>query len=318
MSILKNILDKSSNDELVSSLTGLYESNPLKWEAVFNQVKFNTASIQYRQSELNEQTCTPFSAILCEEINKLRQNPCCYIRHLNSHIEQFKDEHIFLNSNGKAILTKDGKNGAYNAKLFLESCKSCDVLLSVSLELEMKVKFDSASFYNSPTNNHDTNLSLHRRLSKYQNNRGVLIKFTQFGIQDAIDMVVSLLIDDGIATKCHREFLLSSDLKFIGAMYYTHSMYDHVINVAMSTINTFEAPDSMYSVRMSNIDQFDDQVRLNILSIPEKGEEIEQLIVNALKDGCVLDYEHKINIVTLTSVKELINGKQIKQIEFNI
>ncbi len=318
MSILKNILEKSSNDELVTSLSAVYESNPLKWEAVFNQVKYHAASLKYEQIEINEQTCIPLSVILCEEINKLRQNPHCYIKHLDAHVEKFKDEYIYINNNGKIILTKDGKNGVYNAKLFLDSCKSCDVLLSVSQELETKVKFDSISFYNSPLNNYINNLSLQQRLSDHKNKRGVIIKFTQFGIQDVIDVIVSLLIDDGIATKCHRDFLLSSDLKFIGAVYNSHSMYDHMISVAMSTINIVETPTFMYAVSISNIDQFDNQVRLNIRSIPEKGEEIEMLIVNALKDGCVVHYEYNINTVKLTTVKELIDGKQVKQIEFNI
>jgi hypothetical protein len=112
--------------------------------------------------------------------------------------------------------------------------------------------------------------------------------------------------------------LLNADFKFIGAVYSTHLMYDHIINVALSTMNIFDDDSFLYSTSISNIDQYDNQVRSNVLTIPGQGEKIDMLIFTELKDGCAVDYERKKNVVKLTSVKELINGKQIKQIEFNI
>ena len=159
---LQNILEKSSSIELVSCLSALFKSSPLKWETIFNQVKCNavetTNKIKAEQNTLGEhvlnsigehevKTC---STILCDEINRLRQNPNCYIHHLDDHLEKFKDEYIYCSNTGKIIRTKDGKKGVYDAKSFLESCaKSCDTLLSVSAELEMNCTLDSDYFYNS-------------------------------------------------------------------------------------------------------------------------------------------------------------------------
>lgn len=320
---LQNILEKSSSSELVSCLSALFKSNPLKWETIFNQVKCNavetTNKIKAEQNTLGEHEVKTCSTILCDEINRLRQNPNCYIQHLDDHLEKFKDEYIYCSNTGKIIRTKDGKKGVYDAKSFLESCaKSSDTLLSVSAELEMYCTLDSDYFYDSSSNNYDSNHSFQQRLSNHKNNRGIVVKFAQFGIQDVIDLIVSLLIDDGIPSRCHREFLLNADFKFIGAVYSTHLMYDHIINVALSTMNIFDDNSFLYSASISNIDQYDNQVRSNVLTIPGQGEKIDVLIFTELKDGCVVDYERKKNVVKLTSVKELINGKQIKQIEFNI
>jgi len=318
MTKLLNILEKSSIDELVSSLSVLFESNPMKWEGIFCQVKSNALNMKHGKGYANGPNVMSFSAVLSDEINKLRQNPRCYIEHLDAHLEKFKDEYIYSGNNDRLIRTKEGKQGVYEAKSFLDSCKCCDSLLSISSELEMNAKLDSDSFYDSSADNYEPT-SLQQRLSNHEYKRGVIIKLTQFGIQDAISLVVSLVIDDGISTRCHREFLFSKDLKYLGAVCGAHSIYDHIINVAMSNTNIFDVSIlNTYAVFLSNINQFDNEVRSNILSIPDKGKDIEMLIATELMDGCTVDYEQKCDKIRLMSVKELEHGKQMKQIEFGV
>lgn len=49
-----------------------------------------------------------------------------------------------------------------------------------------------------------------------------------YGNNKADRIVISLLVDDGVSSRGHRDNILSSEFKFIGVAYGSHKTYDHM------------------------------------------------------------------------------------------
>ena len=164
------------------------------------------------------------------EHNKIRSNPSSYIEILQKQMTYFKGD-ILYRPKEVPIQTNEGVKAFEQAIEFLKEKKPVPELIFD--ERLSKAAADHANDIGpkgllSHESSDGKNVS--DRIEKYAEWDGACCENIDFGAKNAVDVIVSLVVDDGVANRGHRKNLFNPDVKYLGVASASHREYD-VVNV---------------------------------------------------------------------------------------
>lgn len=163
------------------------------------------------------------------ESNRIRADPVCYIPILEEYIGYFKDGNILAKPGQVPIETYEGVNAFEEAIKFLKKQKPVPTLT-----------YDERLF--NAANDHAKDIgpkglyshegsdgkNPSERVDKYCEWEKACCENVELGGQTGVDVIISLLVDDGVEKRLHREHLFREEFTHIGASSGPHKDYDIV------------------------------------------------------------------------------------------
>jgi uncharacterized protein YkwD len=164
-----------------------------------------------------------------KEHNRIRTDPTSYIELLETNINYFKDD-VLYRPNETPIQTNEGVKAFEEAIEFLKNQDPVGSLKSdkgLSHACEDHVKDIGPKGLISHDSSDGKNVS--DRIEKYSEWDGACGENIDFGSKVAQDVILSLLVDDGLERRPHRKNLFNPDYNYIGVAAGEHRDYDTVI-----------------------------------------------------------------------------------------
>lgn len=159
------------------------------------------------------------SSAVLDEINTARQKPQQYIAYLEEYRERFSGSNV-KNSDGKTLRTIEGVAVIDEAIAFLKTLAPVEPLqITEGLVKAASLQLNDLSI--NPFINHTgaDGSSFSERIKRFGSTRGKLGENIAFGKNNAREIVLMWIIDDGIPSRLHRKNLFNSEFKQAGTAY---------------------------------------------------------------------------------------------------
>ncbi len=165
-----------------------------------------------------------FRSSLLNEHNRLRADPLEYIEIIKKYLDSIDQDDCLTFSNGQKYPLREGKKSFQEAISFLErqppiKILAYDEVLSQAAQDWADFLSDGSAQYNISTS------SLAQRLDKYLEWDFACAESIDLGSSSPRDVIVTLLADDGVVSRCHRENLFREDVNYIGIGISIHKDY---------------------------------------------------------------------------------------------
>jgi hypothetical protein len=163
-----------------------------------------------------------------EENNKIRANPQSYIPILENHLKYFKGD-VFMKPGEIGIQTNEGKPAVQEAINFLKKAKALgNVELNDNLCRAVQDHVNDIGPKGETGHQGSDGSSPSDRVERYCVWEGGVCENIDFGSKNGVDVILSLLIDDGVASRGHRKNLFNEKVKYVGIAVGTHTEYEIV------------------------------------------------------------------------------------------
>lgn len=159
------------------------------------------------------------------ELNKLRVNPKSYIPLIESQMTNFKDN-ILIRKNDTAIETHEGDAAYEEAIIFLMTQAAVNPLeLDERLSLASQDLVDDIGPKGLVSHEGTKGKSLSDRIESYCEWDTACGESIEIGGKSGEEIIVSLLVDDGVADRGDRVNLFKKEFKFLGISCGDHKEY---------------------------------------------------------------------------------------------
>lgn len=163
------------------------------------------------------------------EHNKIRKDPKSYIPILDEQIKMFK-ENVLYRPNEIPIQTNEGTAAYIEAIEFLKNVKPvCQLELNQDLCRAAEDHLVDIAPKGLVSHESTDGKNVSDRIEKYCEWEGTCAENIDFGSRTGLDVVLSLLVDDGIKTRGHRKNLFKDDVKYVGIASGDHKEYETCI-----------------------------------------------------------------------------------------
>jgi len=188
---------------------------------------FMTLSLGLAQSDKADKTeyLSPLEKAVVNETNLARTSPKEYL----SLVEQFRKYYDgkHLNLPGETpILTKEGTSAVVEATRFLRSQKPV-LPLSPSKGMTLGARDHIRDLRTSGASQHkgSDGSQAWDRVNRYGTWQKIIGENVSFGHTKARNIVMTLIIDDGVPDRGHRKNIFNPDFRLVGVAYGDHPAY---------------------------------------------------------------------------------------------
>lgn len=168
--------------------------------------------------------------------NDLRENPQNYIQKLKEDLKYFRNK-IFQPPGEDPIQTYEGPDAIDDAIQFLKTQKPVEKLeLNDSITQACKDHVNDIGTKGLTTHEGSDDLNIGDRIERYAEWDGLAAESLDFGFKNAENIILDLLIDDGVKDRYQRYNLFNNKFKYIGIAAGPHREYGTciVIGYAMN------------------------------------------------------------------------------------
>ena len=171
---------------------------------------------------------------LCNEHNKIRKNPQCYIGFLRRTLNLIRRNNILHLENERPFKTIEGKEAVMEAINFLSNIPKSlteklskqlltisDYLSYASFDHAKDIGINGTCSHIGPQNNSHMN----ERVEKYCDWKGGLAESLDFGTLSPKNIMIKLLLCDGDKKRSQRQYIFDPGFIFFGASFYNHIKY---------------------------------------------------------------------------------------------
>lgn len=158
------------------------------------------------------------------ETNRIRTNPKSYIPILEECLKNFHGN-ILTQSNEEAIETEEGPKAYIEAINFLKKQRPISAL-KYDEEISKCSEILAANLSQGGTDLIEDEKNLEERINKYIDWDVAICENVDFGGNTGVDVILSILVDDGVQLRTHRDNLFNTKVKYFGVSVQKHPEYD--------------------------------------------------------------------------------------------
>lgn len=170
------------------------------------------------------------------EMNRCRTNPSDYAETtLKKHLERFVDGNIYQKSDGALIITKEGSARVLEVIEELKKMQPVEPL-TYDEELAKAARFHCEDCGPDGLTGHNSSdgTSMGKRVSRFVKDRMSLGENISYGSSIAEDIVLKLVIDDGVPSRGHMKNIMSSSFHRAGVAIGPHKQYRYMCTIDFS------------------------------------------------------------------------------------
>lgn len=174
---------------------------------------------------MRRKDCDRIRAEVIAEVNRIRTNPKSYIPLLEHCLENFDGNILTRPEKDECIETQEGPAPFKEAIEFLKNQRP---IPEITFDEEAsKVAEEYAQYLSkNPEQNEDDESKLDERCQKYLEYDFAISECIDYGGTNGKEVILNLLVDDGVLDRTHRENLFSTKFGYYGVGVGTHPEYE--------------------------------------------------------------------------------------------
>ena len=174
---------------------------------------------------MSNEACERIKREVIAESNRIRTNPKAYIPILEGYLKNFDGNLLTLPDKHEILETEEGPRAYKEAIEFLKNQKPINVIEYD--EEASKVALEYSKFLsNSKEGQVEDENQIEQRVEKYLDYDYSISENIDFGGSTGVEVIVNLLVDDGVKNRTHRDNLFSDKYEYYGVGVFEHPDYD--------------------------------------------------------------------------------------------
>ena len=174
---------------------------------------------------MEKDACSHIKREVISESNRIRTNPKAYIPILEEYLQNFDGNLLKFPGKNELLETEEGPRAYKEAIEFLKNQKPINIIEFD--EEASKVAEEYAKFLsNSKEEQIEDETQIEQRVEKYIDYDYAISESIDFGGSSGVEVIVNLLVDDGVKDRIHRENLFSNKFEYYGVAVFEHKEYD--------------------------------------------------------------------------------------------
>ena len=162
---------------------------------------------------------------LFEEQNKIRTNPKSYIPKLENWLSKFRQNTLYL-LNENPLRTFEGVSAVKEAINFLSNQRSLpEYEYSKELSQSALDHVNDIGKNGLTTHEGSDNNNLTDRIEKYCEWDGMVAENLDFGFKEGSNIIMNMVVDDGVKERCQRRNMFNKEFKYIGIGVGPHKIF---------------------------------------------------------------------------------------------